>query len=377
MPTTPHVAPYRPANLRVARFEDYPQIEKLESGHSLLTLSTKAWRHIWVDNPLLPRLGDTWPVGWVLEDAEGRIVGSMANVPTAYTYRGRDLIAATGRAWVVLPEYRGIALWIMEEYYQQTGVDLFLCNTVNALAVAAFTSLESVRVPLGNWESAAYWVTSYRGFAAAALKIKQVPLAGLLGPPAAAALKLRDVLRKKPVPSKTASVEIAAADGFDSRFDAFWNELVSQNPTKLLSVRDSKTLSWHFAASMWTGQAWILTASRNGLLRAYAVFKRQDHQPSGLRRMRLVDYQTLEPKNDLLSSLLHHALRRCAAEEIHTLEHVGCDLPKMRSFDALAPYRRRLLSWPFYYNAPNSSLAAELRNPEVWDPSSYDGDASL
>jgi hypothetical protein len=376
MPSTPNAPPRKPLNLRVARFEDYPRIEKLESEHSLVTLSTRAWRHIWMDNPLLARLGDSWPVGWVLED-DGRIVGSLSNVPTAYVYRGRKLLAATGRAWVVAPDYRGVALWLMDEYFQQPDIDIFLNNTVNTLAVDAFTSLGSLRVPLGDWASAAYWVTNYRGFAAAALRIKGIPLPGLAAPPAAAALKLRDVLRKKSLPAPSANVEIAVATGFDSRFDAFWNQLVSQNPNKLLCVRDSQTLSWHFAAPMWSGDAWILTASRNGLLRAYGVFKRQDHVPSGLHRMRLVDYQTLEPENDLLPSFLHHALDRCVREKIHTLEHVGCDLPKMKSLDALAPYRLDLRSWRFYYTAPEPSLNAALLNPQVWDPSSFDGDASL
>jgi hypothetical protein len=376
MTSTPQAPPRQHPNLRVARFEDYPQIEKLESDNSLVTLSHKAWRHIWIDNPLLAQLGDSWPVGWVLEDA-GRIVGSLSNFPTAYVYRGRKLLAATGRAWVVAPEYRGVALWLMDEYFQQSGIDIFLNNTVNTLAVSAFTSMGSLRVPVGDWESAAYWITNYPGFAAAAMRIKGVPLPRLGAVPAGAALKLRDALRKKSFPPAATSVEIAAADGFDSRFDAFWNQLVSQNPDRLLCVRDSPTLTWHFATPMWSGEAWILTASRNGLLRAYGVFKRQDHQPSGLTRMRLVDYQTLEPENDLLPSLLQHALDRCVREKIHTLEHVGCDLPKMKSLDALAPYRLNLRSWRFYYTAPEPSLNAQLLNPNVWDPSSFDGDASL
>lgn len=367
----------QPPNLRLMRVEDYPQIQELEAAHSLIALSPDVWRHVWLDNPLLARLGDSWPMGWVLEDASGRIVGSLANVPTAYTCRGRTLIAAIGRAWVVMPEYRGVALWLMAEYFQQENVDLFLCNTVNALAVSAFTALGSPRFPLGDWQSAAYWVTNYRGFAAAALRIKKIPLGALFAPPAAAVLKLTDLLRAKKRPASAASIQVSESSGFDERFDAFWKELVAQNPDKLLGVRDPATLAWHFAGPLRAGEVWILTATRKGLIRAYGIFKRQDHTPSGLRRMRLVDYQSLDRDIDLLPSLLDHALRRCAAEKIHTLEHVGCDLPKMKSFDALAPYRRRLFSWPCYYTVPNPTLAAELSNPEIWDPSSYDGDASL
>ena len=44
----------------------------------------------------------------------------------------------------------------------------------------------------------------------------------------------------------------------------------------------------------------------NGQLRAYCVLKRQDWK-GGIRRMGLVDYQTLEPDNDLLAGMVHAA----------------------------------------------------------------------
>jgi hypothetical protein len=105
---------------------------------------------------------------------------------------------------------------------------------------------------------------------------------------------------------------------------------------------------------MRAGQLWIMTASINGLLRAYAIFKRQDHPPSGLVRMRMVDYQTLDPEADLLCPLIAAARCRCEAEGIHFLEHVGCKLPKTARFDEFAPYRRRLPAWPFYYHASDT-----------------------
>src|SRR5205823_4084288 len=96
----------------------------------------------------------------------------------------------------------------------------------------------------------AYWVTRYRGFARQALERMGVPLAGALALPAAAALRLKDALFAKPLPTVPASVVIAAAGVFDSRFDLFWDELVRQSPEKLLGARDSRALSWHFAIPM-------------------------------------------------------------------------------------------------------------------------------
>jgi len=45
--------------------------------------------------------------------------------------------------------------------------------------------------------------------------------------------------------------------------------------------------------------------------------------------------------------------------------------------DQLAPYRRRLGSWSYFYAARSNPLQEELQDPAVWDPSLFDGDASL
>ena len=180
-------APATP-NLRPCRFEDYAQIEKLEASEGLLSSGQRDWQEMWQHNPLRSRLQIDGPMGWVLEDSAGRIVGSLANILTRYTFRGQDLIAATGRGWVVAPEYRGVALWLMDEYFNQDNVDLFINNTVNAQAVEAFTTFGSQRVPLGDWETAAYWITGYRGFACTALRLKNVPLAPYFAPAVGAVL---------------------------------------------------------------------------------------------------------------------------------------------------------------------------------------------
>ncbi len=373
--TTARLQPAVP-NLRVARFDDYPQIQRLESSHGLLTLSPRDWQSVWADNPLRDRLGEDWPIGWVLEDAQCRIVGSLANIPSLFTLNGQELVAATGRAWVVSAEYRGMALWLMDEYFNQNAVDLFINTTVNSLAVDPFTAFGSTRVPLGDWETAAYWITAYRGFARAALRIKNIPLPGVLAIPAAGLLRAKDSFSAKPFPRGGSSSDVAEAGSFGARFDQFWRTLLTQNPHKLLAVRDARTLAWHFGGPLRQGHVWILTASRSGLMRAYAILKRQDHPASGLTRMRLVDYQNLDSE-DHLPVLLNVALQRARAQGIHTVEHVGCDLPKMRSFDAFAPYRRKLPSWPYYFKAADATIDAALRDRQAWDPSTFDGDASL
>jgi hypothetical protein len=366
--------PLAPPRLREATFADYPAIHRLESTFFEDSLTPDDRRSLFEANPIWPRLRDGWPIGWVLEDDDGGIVGSVNNIPSAYRLDNRELICGNGHCWVVQEPYRGYATMLMDEYFLQEGADLLVSAKVGADAAPVWSAYAQ-RVPVGDWSTAAYAITRYRGFARAALRRKGVPLAGALAAPVASALLLRDAVTAKALPDDPPSVEFGEADGFDERFDAFWRELVAQQPGTLLGVRDAATLRWHYGVPARAGRLWTITAVRDGLIRAYAVLKIH-LRPQGLRTMKLVDFQTLEPDVDLLPGLVKLALRRAATENCPFLEHHGCGLPKLRAFDAIAGYRTAKPSWSFYYYTEDPILEQRLADPATWDPSEYDGDSS-
>ena len=263
---------------------------------------------------------------------------------------------------------------LMDKYFNQDGAQLFISSKVGVDATPIWTAY-ATRVPTGDWEEAAYIITQYRGFARKALELKRIPLAGALATPVAAALRLKDVMASQALPAVASSAEFAETSDFDSRFDAFWQELLRQNPNKLLAVRDRQALRWHFAIPNRAKRLWIFTASRNNLLRAYCVLK-QHNRPPGVRSVKLVDYQTLDCGEDLLPGLLRVALQRCAAEGNYVLEHHGCGLKKMRVFDEVALYRARKPAWSFYYRTTDAALGTEPGTQRSGTLLKFDGDAS-
>ncbi|MBV9233234.1 MAG: hypothetical protein JO030_04270 [Candidatus Eremiobacteraeota bacterium] len=360
--------------LRPATFDDYQQIVGLETTLSADVPSEAQWRLRWTGNPLWPTLEQRWPIGWVMEAHDGKIVGSIGNIPLRYYFRGEPLVATTGRGWVVAPEYRGFALWLLEERFNQSNVDLFIDTTISPLALAAFDAF-ALRVPVGDWETIAYFVTGHRAFATRALQKLNVPLAPIWATLAGPALRLKESLIDKKPPQRGSSLKIDDAETFDSRFDLFWQELLRQNPDTLLAARDSATLAWYFSCAMRARRLWILTATRSDRLVAYCIFKRQSAEGQ-LARMRLVDYQTLAPEDDPLADFLAIALQRCAVRGVSVLDRPGVGVTQTHTFDAHAPYRAKQ-SWPFFYRAVSADLAAQLALPQAWAPSAYDGDASF
>lgn len=376
-PTAAQTGTAEPANvgapeLRPMRFRDYENIRALLLDHALQCPSFEDWRHRWAENPLWQTLGKP-PIGWVLETATGEIVGSMETYPTRYRFRGSDLIAGASGAWCVKAPYRGCALQLIDEYFNQS-VDLFISTTVGPNAAPTLSQFYRP-VPLGQWDTLSYFTTQHVLFAKRALQRYRVPLAPLLAYPTGWTLRLRDALSSELPPEPPRSLLVEATDKFDACFDTFWGELVQENPGKLLAERSSPALSWHFDEALRSNRLWIFTASKIGRMRAYCVL-RWESWPGG-RKVVLIDYQSLDPERDLLPGFLRIALQRCTAEGFYALQNVGVGVPKMRVFDEHAPYRRKLANSVFYYGAADAALEADLCQSQVWDPSLFDGDASL
>ena len=367
--------PRRAPRLRPARFDDHAQIDRLGSRYGLKTKSYEEWSHLWLANPVYRQVEGHWDIGWVLEDEHRRIVGSVGNIPLEYEFEERRILAASSHAWVVEPEYRSAGLVLLDHLVNQRGVDLFVTTTNSAASTPGVETLQCRRVPVGVWNESAFWITDYRGFVESYLALKRYPLAKALGYPLAAGVFLKD--RLTGAAWEAGDVEVQSCPTFDERFDTFWIELTRRQPALLLAVRTRAVLDWHYQSLLRVNRLWIATVSDGSRLVAYAVFDRSDRTHIGLRRVRLVDYQSLDGGDAWLLPLLSWAMRRCRAEGVHVLEYFGRWLERGGLVDRIARYRRRLPAWIFMYRGNEPRLAERLTDPRVWAPTLYDGDASL
>jgi hypothetical protein len=172
-------------------------------------------------------------------------------------------------------------------------------------------------------------------------------------------------------------VEVKACPGFDARFDEFWEALKRDNPHLLLANRSRTVLEWHFEHALRKHQLRIATVVDGARLAAYAIFDRRDNADFGLKRVRLVDFQSLDGTTALLSPILSWALRKYRSEGIHMLENVGQWLDRGDLIGNAAPHRRKLSTWTYVYRASNPKLAGSLQERRAWSPTLFDASASL
>ncbi len=337
--------------------------------------SFEEWSHWWRANPLYRELGPEWDIGWVLEDEDDNIVGSLGNIPLPYEFQGRRLVVAASRFWVADPAYRNASILLVNRLVTQPRMDLYLTNTFSEASQTALGAFGFDRVPVGAWDQAAFWITRHRGFLESYLRLKRTPWPRALSFPLAAGATLWDRLTQKSLEGDATRVTPCA--GFDDRFDEFWLRSQPARAGLLCAVRSREMLEWHYKYALLNGRVWIGTVLDGQRLLAYAVFDRKDKRTIGLTRSRLIDFQSLDGSTTLLLPLLKWALDRCRAEGIHVLEHNGGWLEKGELLDRLAPHRRTTPNWRFVYRAPDPALAQALRDRRVWAPSLFDSDASL
>jgi hypothetical protein len=380
MATAPRDDSYRSARsttIREASFQDYSQIAALESAYGLEVKANDEWQHLWLRNPAYQEHRNELPIGWVLEDENKHITGYLGNIPLPYEFEGRRLLASAAHSWVVNSQCRSYAPLLLQRYFSQKIIDLYLNSTVGPAAAESFAAFESLRVPAGTWDRSAFSITNYSGFLSGWLAMKGVALSRPLGEMLSLGPRLQQALFKRRRDHDLTGSELQCCTHIDERFDDFWKALRKNNPNVLLGVRSREALEWHFGHALRNGRAWILVATKGQAITACSTFRRYDNPAVSLKRMRLVDFKALDGSTDALPSMWSWALNRCRDEGIHMLESVGLPREKHAAISNLAPYERKLPSWLYFYQASGRDLAQKLSTPKAWDPSQFDGDAAL
>jgi acyl transferase domain-containing protein len=362
--------PLRSTEVREASLSEYDKIAALTLRNDLDVRTREEWEHLWVNNPVYKKVRN-WPIGWVVQDS-GEIVGFLGTIPISYHFKGREIIASSLHAFTLDVAHRGHGLLVLNRMLEYSGAEYFVGSTANASSSKVLDRLGIARVPVGDWANSAFWITNYKGFAESFVSRKGWP--GSLASFASVALKMNDKVLRRSWPRQKHRLQ--QQKGFDGRFDMFWQELQRAYPDRFLATRSREVLDWHFKFSLAQDKTWVVTHQIDSRVLAYAIFQRQDTPDVHLKKMRLIDYQEL-PGADALGSMLGWGLNECQARGVHMLEAFGFQPDKQRVIDSLAPHRRKLSSWTYFYKPSSPSLQRDLQDSRVWDPSAFDGDASL
>jgi hypothetical protein len=334
-------------------------------------------RHLWENNPVFLDRKEIWPMGWVLEKNNGEIVGFFGNIPVAYEFRGKKLIAAVASTWAIDVAYRQYAMLLIKSYFSQKQADLFINATANDVTGKIFSAFKARKVPVDKYGTISFWIVDYQKFIIYSLAKKGVPLANFISYPLSWAIKGIRKLRGSGFDIKDTNRRINCLYDFDERFNVFWAALRKRYHNEFLCVRNRVSLNWHFKHTILNRRIWIFTAEEGSCIVSYAVFLRQDNSQGELKEVWLVDFQTVSDDPYAFREILAACMKKCQKEKIHVLRSRGFH-PQISKIDKkFSPYKTKPSNNLFFYKAKDKLVAQELGNSDLWNFCLFDGDASL
>jgi hypothetical protein len=361
-------------SIREATFGDYEAISQVKRRNGLDVVDYLDWVHLWNDNPFRSEL--SVPIGWVLESKAQGIVGTFSNIPRMYTFNCEPVRVAVASAWAVDPHFRSAALLLINQFFSQKNIDLYLDTTASQQAGVLFKAFKCKDIPGPSFARILFWITNYAGFAGTLLRKARVPAFAGMRHAAGIAFRCQDLAHLPK--GRYLRKEICRLPSFDERFDAIW-ELLRRRRDRLFAVRTREALTWQFRSGPEYGDPVILGLLEGNSLSGYLIMKRYDQEQFGLRRFRVVDIQALREEASTILSLMSAALEYAARSGVDVVEAMGFHESKRDLLERLNPRHRLLPSCPYLYrvSANSRSTLNALHEADAWDASPFDGDAAL
>ncbi|HEB69968.1 MAG TPA: hypothetical protein ENI88_10165 [Desulfobulbus sp.] len=358
---------------------DYEGIMALFGRHGIPARKYVEWKFFWQENPVLKNTGYACPRGWVLKDS-GKVVGYLGNIPLEYFFRGKKIIAAAAHNWVVDKAYRQNSVLLINNYFRQENAD-FLINTTggNPITQKIFLAYKAKKIPAHSYDISLFSILDYPAFLKSVAIKKEAVFCqklAILAAPLSLLMRWGVEIRNIARYHNDTGGKVQRCTDIGRQFDEFWHTLLQQE-NRLLCVRDRKSLQWRYTYALHEGRIWIYTVQNNQQMIAYAIFLRDDKPEMNLKRIKLVDIQTLEKEpSAVIFKLLASAEKRCRREGIHMLEAVGFQPDKRQILAKWLPHKRKTPVWPFYKTG-DPALGSKLEDSTAWDPCLFDGDGSL
>lgn len=365
-------------SVREARFSDFAEVYAMNRRLGQGTDSTDNWVRLWKDNPAVLAGKAAQRIGWVLLDGE-KIVGFLGSIPLLYQFRGKTLTVAATCRFAVEQGYRGLSHLLVNSFFRQKDVDLFLNTTATVGAGKMMTALRASPVPQQDYGRVLFWVLQPTQFAQTVLYRTKAPqtLSRLMSAPGGLLIRADTAFRRRRPALSAAGYDIreSCLEGLGPEFSRFWEERAREAPY-LFAHRTPEILRWHFSAPGSRKTTTVLSCWQEARLLGYAIL-RHDPPQEGFRRSLIADLMVKSLDRALIMSLISAAHESSARAGSHVLEVLG--FPQVIRDVCLQahPYWRDYPACPYFHKARERELQEQLKTEDAWYACPYDGDATI
>lgn len=335
---------------------------------------------VWMDNPARK---SHQPLGWVLEDATGRIGGFIGSIPTKIKIESAEVPAEAGHSWAVLPTFRPYSINLFRQFMSR-GDRAFLLitaagGTVNAIGNRLKTGIERIPIPqfdrqflwLPKPEALVPWTLQRKGYEHLAKIAQTPPLAQVM-----TGIARLGLARHRGLRFQCPTLRVEEVKRFDEAFDELWQSCKAGYGVTI--VRDRAALNWrHFNIMNLIGKTTVLACREGAKVLGYVAIQERYERagfPSGHVAVTdlFYDRKSVTVACNLLNAAFEWASERGCT--VFQVPHMGRDLADL--LHTQRPYVRAMETYPYWYKAPSEELAALCRQ-ETWWPTGSDGEANI
>jgi hypothetical protein len=358
--------------LRIATYEDYDQIRDLHLKNDIKILKENNWINFWKQNPLLKKFDNNYPIGWVLTEKE-KIVGYLGNIVKEYYHLNKLFIVACSHAWIVDKKYKLESLTLINIFFSQKNIDVFITTTPNKTAEKLFLRYGAKVIPLKNYNENLFLILNTEKFVDSFTKYKKLLSNKILKLLILNLFKITMTNKinfwKKFIQKRKINLHYT----FDKSFEYFWNEYKNKND-KFIQSKSPNWLNWHIDNLK---DAWVISISENDKIKGYALCSQRNNETYDLKRISIIDVVTIGDDVDIYPSLIKGCIEESYKRGYHVIDMIGTGRKKKKMFANFKTFKRTVPNFLFYYYSKDLALSNLLVNEIKWDPTLLDGDSFL
>ena len=358
--------------LRIATYFDYNQIKKIHEKNNIKILEEHEWVNFWKQNPLIKEAENEYPIGWVLVE-NNNIVGYLGNIVKEFLYQKKIIILACSHGWVVENKYKLESLSLIDVFFSQKNIDVFITTTPNKTAEKIFLRYGAKKIPLKKYNENLFQILNIDKFVDSLIIYKKIPSNKILKYFTVNFLKIIFYNKLNYWKDFIPKSKLTVHENCDISFDVFWSKYKSLN-MKFVQHKSSSWLNWYIN---YLKDSFLLTISENNQIKGYALCCTRNNNHYGLKRVSIIDIVTIENNREIYLSLVHGCIKESQKRGYHIIDMIGTNNTKKKMFSNFKTFKRNISNFLYYYYSNDPELMKTLHDDKVWDPTLLDGDSFL
>ncbi len=358
--------------IRKANFNDYEKIKLLHLRNQLKILDKTKWYTLWKDNPLIKNSIKDFPIGWVLE-INSEVVGFIGNIVKEYYLKNKKILVACSHAWVVDKKFRLESFALINTFFLQKDIDIFITTTPNKITEKVFLRYGANKTPIRTYNENHFLILNVKKFLNSFFLYKNIRLNKLILNFISLFFSIAFYNKinfwKKFEQKKKINLNYV----FSNDFENFWSELKKNNNNFLLS-KSPDWLNWHIK---FLEKAWITYITENDKILGFALCCERNSNKFKLKRISIIDIVSANEDNQIYLSLLKSTIKKSFDLGYEIIEMTGTSQKKKLLFSNFKTFKRNVSNYFFYYYSKDLNLIEDLKNEKLWDTTLLDGDSFL